>query len=134
MFTNSKLHDTIEHDTIARKPSQPINKSITHQNINNVANKVQQPTPLIDISVPPPLYNPVWHQFRSDLVRRHIKNLSWMDHKKGKKTIKQLSDEVAELTNIVKVLQHELEQLKTKYVSGHDKSMERAPSEKNYMS
>ena len=53
-----------------------------------------------------------------------------MDHKKGKKTIKQLSDEVAELTNIVKVLQHELEQLKTKYVSGHDKSMERGPSEK----
>ena len=46
-----------------------------------------------------------------------------MDHKKGKKTIKQLSDEVAELTNIVKVLQHELEQLKTKSVSGHDKSV-----------
>ena len=66
----------------------------------------------------------------SENASMHIKNLSWMHHKKGKKTIKQLSDKVVKLTNIIKVLQHELKQLKTKYVSGHDKSMERGPSKK----
>ena len=54
-----------------------------------------------------------------------------MDHKRGKKTIKQLSDGVAELTIIVKVLQHELEQLKTKSVSGRDSIKERGPREKS---
>ena len=114
MFTNSKLHDTIEHDTIARKPSQPINKSITHQNINNVANKVQQPTPLIDISVPPPLYNPVWHQktdayicqhcrasfsAMADLGAQHILEMYIAEKIKGNTTVVNAIPDLVTITN-----------------------------------